>query len=252
VARSRNIKPGFFMNDELGEIEPLGRILFIGLWTIADREGRLEDRPKRIRAEILPFDNCDVDMLLNALHEKEFITRYSVDKSSYIQITNFSKHQNPHPKEAASSIPEMESRENKLQVSDKPIAKNADSLLLISDSLQSDSLLLITDAEQKKTKDVIKDVFGEKVHLTQSEYQKLISEHGEDGTGQMIAILDNYYLTKGKKPYKSDYHTMVGAGWVLAKYKDSQQRPRGKLQLAQVPKSWSSLQEWADERTDLD
>lgn len=47
MARARNIKPAFFMNDELAEIDPLGRLLFIGLWTIADREGRLEDRPAR-------------------------------------------------------------------------------------------------------------------------------------------------------------------------------------------------------------
>jgi hypothetical protein len=55
VARSRNIKPGFFLNDELAECEPLARILFAGLWCIADREGRLEDRPKRIKAEVLPY-----------------------------------------------------------------------------------------------------------------------------------------------------------------------------------------------------
>jgi len=45
VMRSRNIKPGFFMNELLPEIELLGRLLFIGLWLLADREGRLEDRP---------------------------------------------------------------------------------------------------------------------------------------------------------------------------------------------------------------
>jgi DnaD/phage-associated family protein len=165
VARSRNIKPGFFINDELAEIEPLGRLLFIGLWVIADREGRLKDRPKRIKAEVLPFDNCDMDELLNDLHEKGFITRYLVDGCGYIQINNFLKHQNPHPKEAASSIPEMESRENKLQVSDKPIAKNADSLIphpssliLSTDSLNHDSAEsdeTADDPEQEKPAQVV-------------------------------------------------------------------------------------------------
>ncbi|WP_378955409.1 HNH endonuclease [Pelosinus sp. sgz500959] len=107
MARARNIKPGFFTNDELAECEPLARLLFAGLWTISDREGRLEDRPKRIKAEILPFDNCNVDELLSSLHEQGFITRYFIESIDYIQITNFVRHQNPHPKEAASTIPAM-------------------------------------------------------------------------------------------------------------------------------------------------
>ena len=51
MARARNIKPGFFLNEELGVLPPLVRILFAGLWCIADRDGRLEDRPKRIKME---------------------------------------------------------------------------------------------------------------------------------------------------------------------------------------------------------
>ena len=48
MARARILKPGFFANELLAEIHPYGRLLFAGLWTLADREGRLEDRPKRI------------------------------------------------------------------------------------------------------------------------------------------------------------------------------------------------------------
>jgi len=105
MARSRNIKPGFFKNDILAEIEPLGRLLFAGLWTIADREGRLEDRPKRIKAEVLPYDDCNIDQLLQELHDRGFILRYEVDGKRYIQIVNFKKHQNPHKNEAPSAIP---------------------------------------------------------------------------------------------------------------------------------------------------
>jgi hypothetical protein len=105
MARSRNIKPGFFLNDELAECEPLARLLFAGLWCIADREGRLEDRPKRIKIEVLPYDNCDVDELLNQLAKQGFILRYEVGGNRYIQIVNFLKHQNPHKNEVKSVIP---------------------------------------------------------------------------------------------------------------------------------------------------
>lgn len=105
MARARNIKPGFFTNDELADVDPIGRLLFIGLWTMADREGRLEDRPRRIKAEVLPYDDADVDMLLKSLEESGFILRYTVGNDRYIQVLNFDKHQNPHMKEPASTIP---------------------------------------------------------------------------------------------------------------------------------------------------
>jgi hypothetical protein len=108
VARSRNIKPTFFTNEYLAELSPLARLLFIGLWCQADREGRLQDRPKRLKIDILPYDNCDVDILLDDLQKSrgDFIKRYEVEGNKYIQIINFSKHQNPHKKEVASTIPE--------------------------------------------------------------------------------------------------------------------------------------------------
>lgn len=105
MARSRNIKPGFFQNELLAEADPLARLLFAGLWTLADREGRMEDRPKRIKAALLPYDGCDVDGLLNQLAERGFIVRYVVGGIPLILVVNFTKHQNPHCKEAASHLP---------------------------------------------------------------------------------------------------------------------------------------------------
>ena len=105
MARARNIKPGFFSNDLLAEIAPLGRILFAGLWTLADREGRQEDRVKRIKAQLLPYDDCDCESLLQDLHEHGFIQRYTVAGAGYIQIVKWHEHQNPHMKEAESTIP---------------------------------------------------------------------------------------------------------------------------------------------------
>lgn len=146
MARSRNIKPGFFTNDELAECSPYARLLFAGLWTIADKEGRLDDRPKKIKALVLPFDNVDCDELLQQLHQHSFITRYSVDGGAYVQINNWKKHQNPHCKESASEIPEqviqpIETKEapdkygtSTVQEPDQNNLNPADSLNLIPDS----------------------------------------------------------------------------------------------------------------------
>jgi len=105
--RARNIKPGFFKNENLGKKDPLARILFAGLWSMADREGRLEDRPARIKAEILPYDNCDIESLLSFLAEGDdpFILRYESSGHRYIQVIHFLKHQNPHLRESRSTLP---------------------------------------------------------------------------------------------------------------------------------------------------
>lgn len=105
MARTRSIKPSFFKNEDLVELDFPVRLLFISLWTLADREGRLEDRPKRIKMEMFPADNFDVDSGLNDLERFNFLVRYEVDGKKYIQIENFTKHQNPHHMEAASEIP---------------------------------------------------------------------------------------------------------------------------------------------------
>ena len=105
MARARNIKPGFFRNAELVELPFEARLLFIGLWTIADREGRLEDRPKQIKMEIFPADNVDCDQLIASLDLSGMIERYTIEGKAYIQIVNFAKHQNPHKEEKTSEIP---------------------------------------------------------------------------------------------------------------------------------------------------
>lgn len=105
MARARNIKPGFFLNDDLAKCHPLARLMFAGLWCIADRAGRLLDRPDRIKAEILPYDQCDAEDLLSQLAARKFIHRYEVDGVRYILVPEFCRHQNPHKNEAPSTIP---------------------------------------------------------------------------------------------------------------------------------------------------
>lgn len=108
MARARNIKPGLFKNELLGVADPLLTPLFVGLWCLADREGRLEDRPMRIKAELFPYrEGLDVNGYLTELERLGFICRYTVGGEALIQVLNFLKHQNPHKTEKKSDLPEM-------------------------------------------------------------------------------------------------------------------------------------------------
>lgn len=107
MARARNIKPAIMDNEILAELEPLTRLLFVYLWMLADREGRIEDRPKRIAAQALAYDRAaDVGAMLGNLQSAGFIARYTANGMACIQILAFKEHQNPHIREAASELPE--------------------------------------------------------------------------------------------------------------------------------------------------
>lgn len=105
MARLRTLKPEFFTHEILGELSPLHRLFYAGLWCHADREGRLEDRPKYLKAVILPYDDGDADLMLNDLASHGFVVRYVVDGRRLLAIPAFSKHQQPHKKERPSTLP---------------------------------------------------------------------------------------------------------------------------------------------------
>ena len=144
MPRSRNVKPSLFKNELLGDSDPLLTIVFIGLWCLADRDGRLEDRPKRIKAEILPYRDCpDFNGYLTVLERMDFIQRYEVGGAAYIQVVNFKKHQAPHKTERAGEIPEPPEKTKSCPLTvSAPLNNGSDNVKesLIPDSLIPDSL----------------------------------------------------------------------------------------------------------------
>lgn len=131
MARARNIKPGFFKNYELADQGPYAQILFAGLWCLADREGRLEDKPRLIKAELFPYYECDVNGELTKLERLKLISRYVVGGVSIIQVSNFKKHQTPHNTEKASILPAFNGEEQ------SPVTVSEQSTDLTVDSRKS-------------------------------------------------------------------------------------------------------------------
>jgi hypothetical protein len=89
---------------------PDARVMFSGLWTLTDREGRLEDRPARIKSLIFPYDDdvtvTKVTELLDQLASGSFILCHQVDGKRFIWIRGFYKHQHCRVREQASQLPE--------------------------------------------------------------------------------------------------------------------------------------------------
>lgn len=110
MARIRYLKPEFFIDEDLKNMPYEARIFFAGLWCHADKAGRLEDRPERLKAQIMPYDKIDPEKILSLLAKhkttnRPFIQRYNINGDNYIQILAWEKHQKPHHTEKDSIIP---------------------------------------------------------------------------------------------------------------------------------------------------
>lgn len=104
--RARNLKPSIFRNELLAVADPLYTLVFQGLWCLADRAGRLEDRPAKIHLEINPGRAYETTTTAIAwLSDHGFIQRYEAAGARYIVVVNFAKHQNPHVREPESTLP---------------------------------------------------------------------------------------------------------------------------------------------------
>jgi hypothetical protein len=146
MPRARNIKPALFKNELLGTQDAMVTLLFISLWTLADRRGILEDRPLRIKAETFPYREDvkapDVNGYLTVLQQLGFIRRYEACGMRLIHILNFEKHQSPHKTERPSSLPQPPVESDSCPVTDlAPLDNGVSPMQERSDSLIPDSLI---------------------------------------------------------------------------------------------------------------
>ena len=145
MASSRIIKPDFFFDEELADVPIEARFLLISIWCQADRDGRLKDSARALRAVTFPYDlSVDVAHLLKTLNEK-FIFQYEIDGCRYIQILNWAKHGKWHTNERSRGhpVPNIES----LAISDIIKRKLGPSFGEASDKL------LNKDKDKNKDKD---------------------------------------------------------------------------------------------------
>jgi hypothetical protein len=148
--RARNVKPGFFLNDELASLSFPTRLLFLGLFCAADREGYFEWRPNKLHAIIFPYDHdLDIDEMLCNLMALHFITC----KNNIGHIVNFVKHQRPHVHETKSVLRAAYEKDEENQCHDMSVDVGRccpDSL--IPDSLIPDSLSLLDCKKRQREK----------------------------------------------------------------------------------------------------
>jgi hypothetical protein len=151
-----------------------------------DRGGKLEDRPKRIKAEIFPYRELpDLNGYLTELAQLGFIDRYQVGETSIIKVLNFSKHQSPHKTEKASELPDKP-----LKTDSCPITVNAplnNESETVKESLIPDSGFLIPDSKPKAkrftapTQNEVYEYMVERDYNSKTEAEKFIDFYSSKG-----------------------------------------------------------------------
>lgn len=105
MARLRTLKPDYYLDEGLSEVSLEAHFLLSGLWTIADRAGRLEDRPRRIKVQVFPYREVDVDKALGELAAAGYVVRYEAEGKRLLQVTDWERDQRPHVREPESCLP---------------------------------------------------------------------------------------------------------------------------------------------------
>jgi len=118
MARIRSIKPGLFRSRSVKLLNSDQKLVWIGLWPVADDEGRLLDETGILVGDLwaLSMSEAKLDRILDQIHDLGRIIRYEVAGQRYIQVTNFREHQRidkptpsvippPPPQEASGIVP---------------------------------------------------------------------------------------------------------------------------------------------------
>jgi hypothetical protein len=98
VARIRTIKPEFWTDEKIVSLPFEARLFFVGLWNFCDDDGYIEDNAVRLKLQIFPADQLDVDKLIDILCMEELLVRGESGDSDVILIPHFVEHQKvSHP-----------------------------------------------------------------------------------------------------------------------------------------------------------
>lgn len=93
MARIRTIKPDFWSDETVVELQLATRLLFIGLWSFCDDQGYIDYRPRQIKMRVFPVDDVDVEGCLHELHRRGMVACFDTADGPVLQVCGWSRHQ---------------------------------------------------------------------------------------------------------------------------------------------------------------
>jgi len=99
MARIRSIKPEFFVSEQIAELSPTCRLLFIGMWLFCDDAGIHRASPRQLKMEVFPGDDITTEEVRQMVADMlrlgllvEYESEYESEVTSFWQVTGW-RHQ---------------------------------------------------------------------------------------------------------------------------------------------------------------
>jgi len=97
MARKRMIDPNIWQSEDFGKLSNLAKIVFIGLFSLADDEGRGRANPTYLKSSLFPYNegmrSADVEVALSEISRNMSVVFYSCDGSSYYSLLSWDNFQ---------------------------------------------------------------------------------------------------------------------------------------------------------------
>ena len=172
MPRRRMIDPQIWRNEKIGSLPDAGRLLFIGIFSQADDDGRLKASPRYLMATIFPYDKDktaeDVKHLRDQCAELGLIRLYTNSKEEYLDIPGWLEHQQIRKdRYTPSTLPSFEESGNQPTTTRKPSVNQVattDEPNIIKSSLVKSSLVKSNTpkgARKKRADSIVNEIFTE-------------------------------------------------------------------------------------------
>lgn len=93
MARKRMIDPSIWQSEDFGKLSTLAKIVFIGLFSLADDEGRGRCNPVYLKSTLFPYEesirSADIDKTLSEISSNMSVVLYSCNGSSYYSLLSW-------------------------------------------------------------------------------------------------------------------------------------------------------------------
>ena len=113
MARKRMIDPNIWQSEDFSKLSTLAKLVFIGLFSLADDEGRGRSNPVYLKSNLFPYEegirSADIDKTLSEISSNMSVIFYSCDGSNYYSLYNWNTWQKID-KPSKSKIPEYDEK----------------------------------------------------------------------------------------------------------------------------------------------
>lgn len=113
------IDPTMWINEDFGTLSTLAKLVFIGLFSNADDEGKGKASPAYIKAVLFPYNDdlriADIEKALSEISSKMSVIFYSCDENKYYTLTSWNTFQKID-KPSESKIPDYDENDSNIRL----------------------------------------------------------------------------------------------------------------------------------------